>query len=244
MTLEWLPRFAPVRSWWCDVRVDAWLEVSLEEYKTLRGESAAGIEQIQRTFQIGVVALGVIAGFAADAAGTEPATGSELAVLAGLILGAPLLAALVVAIGLDELRRVIAAGAHVAGLEERVAECLGTAAPDTWLDAHGAGGPFRSGKEGGRSAPPLTWETMLRQTPPETRWTSSHWVRTYALFAASLPAVVLGLFRVGEAGEWELFAGSLAAVVVVVATTFYLQRIRGKTLSQIRQKALEDPHST
>ncbi len=217
MTAGWLPRFAPVRSWWCDVRVDAWLEVSLEEYKTLRGESAAG---------------------------TEPATGSELAVLAGLILGAPLLAALVVAIGLDELRRVIAAGAHVAGLEERVAECLGTAAPDTWLDAHGAGGPFRSGEEGSRSAPPLTWETMLRQTPPETRWTSSHWIRTYALFAASLPAVVLGLFRVGEADEWELFAGSLAAVVVVVTTTFYLQRIRGKTLSQIRQKALEDPHST
>jgi hypothetical protein len=57
--------------------VDAWLDVSLEEYKTLRGESPAGIEQIQRTFQIGVVALGVIAGFAADAAGTEPATGSE-----------------------------------------------------------------------------------------------------------------------------------------------------------------------
>jgi hypothetical protein len=49
-------------------RVDKWVDVALEEYKSLRQESLGAIEQMQRTLQIGLAAIGVITGFAVSAA--------------------------------------------------------------------------------------------------------------------------------------------------------------------------------
>jgi hypothetical protein len=40
--------------------MDDWVAAILEEYKTLRTESLQAIEQMQRTLQIGLVAIGVI----------------------------------------------------------------------------------------------------------------------------------------------------------------------------------------
>jgi hypothetical protein len=81
-----------------------WVTVALEEYKTLRQESLAAIEQMQRTVQIGLVAIGVLTAFGVEAVSKGPE------VQLGLAMATPVLAALVVALRLDELHRARSGG--------------------------------------------------------------------------------------------------------------------------------------
>jgi hypothetical protein len=53
--------------------MDDWVAAILEEYKTLRTESLQAIEQMQRTLQIGLVAIGVITGIGVDNADASAA---------------------------------------------------------------------------------------------------------------------------------------------------------------------------
>jgi hypothetical protein len=166
-----------------------WVAVALEEYKTLRAESLEAIEQMQRTLQIGVVAIGLITGFGIDT------SESGAAVQAGIAAATPALAAAVLVLWLDELRRSVFAGAHVARIEHRIAERY---APDD---------------------PPLTWETKIqKEFDPDSGYRyHRHWATAAALFAAAAPMVATGLVRLGQDHEWALFIATTAVVALLLA---------------------------
>ena len=153
---------------------EEWVTVALEEYKPLRQESLAAIEQMQRTLQIGLVAIGVLTAFAVEA------VGEGAGVQVGLALAAPLLAALVAALRLDELLRAVAAGAHIALLEQQIARRVGD------------------------EEPPLSWESNIQKTFSRPRDRLRHWATLLALFAAAVPTAVLGISDYGErhGPEW------------------------------------------
>lgn len=175
-----------------------WVAVALEEYRTLRAESLGAIEQMQRTLQIGLVAIGVITGFGVDA------SQSGAGVHVGIATATPAFAALVIVMWLDELRRAVFAGAQIAQIEHRIALRY---EPD---DA------------------PLTWESQIQTdyNPKNGYRYIRHWATTGALFAASLPMVVTGLYRLADENEWELFAGAaIGSAVVLVITAIYQHRV-------------------
>jgi hypothetical protein len=171
-----------------------WVAVALEEYKTLRTESLAAIEQMQRTLQIGLVAIGVITGFGVDASDSPP--GVQVAIA----IAPPAFAALVLVMWLDELRRAVFAGAHIAGLEHQIA-----------------------GRYEGED-PPLKWETGIQAAydPDQGYRYVRHWATAAALFAATGPVAVSGLLRLGQDGEWTLFkVAAVGLAIVLLAAGFY-----------------------
>jgi hypothetical protein len=176
--------------------MDEWFAAVLEEYKTLREEALGAIEQMQRALQIGLVALGFITGFGVDVAE------SGVAVQVGLVCGPPSLAALILVLSFEEYWRAVVAGAHVAVLEQRVAHYLHTS-PGGKRAVDGLG-------------PPLTWETRIARTAQPLGVRRTLAVRAAVLLGATFPAVSLGLFRLGDAGHWGWFAGSVVGVIIVV----------------------------
>jgi uncharacterized membrane protein len=185
-----------------------WVAIALEEYRTLRQESLAAMEQMQRTLQGGVVAIGVLTGFGVEA-GAEPAT------QIGLVAGAAIFAGLVMVMWLDELQRSVRAGAHVAGLEARIAAQV-------------------------ERPSPLTWETSIqaRFDPDRGYRYRREWATTAALYAAALPATVLGVYRLGDEGEGLLLAIAVAIVVASVLTVYAYQRRVHKTVGRLHHEAL------
>jgi uncharacterized membrane protein YhiD involved in acid resistance len=170
-----------------------WVAVALEEYKTLRTESLAAIEHMQRTMQIGLVAIGVLTAFAVDAAD------SGVGVQAGLATATPAFAAFILVMWLDELRRTVVAGAHIAKVECRI----------------------RHRYE--NDDPPLSWETNIQKTYPlhGYRWVRQ-WSTAGAVFAATAPVIAIGLVRVAQVDEWTLFlAACLAIVMILVLSALY-----------------------
>ena len=169
--------------------MDDWVAVILEEYKSLRTESLQAIEQMQRTLQIGLVAIGVITGIGVDNAD------ASAAVQVGIAASTPALAATVLVLWLDQLRRSVYAGAHCALIEHRLAE------------------HFRP-KE-----PPLTWETQIQtEYDKGGRYRyHRHWATFAALFAASMPMVVTSIVRLGREDDW-VAVGVLSIVFLGLVT--------------------------
>jgi hypothetical protein len=177
-----------------------WVSVALEEYKTLRTESLQAIEQMQRTLQIGVAAIGVITGFGIN-------SNTEAAVQAGIAIATPALALTVLVLWLDQLRRSVFAGAHIALLERRIAERF-------------------KGEE-----PPLTWETDIQAHDAVVSGYRyhRHWAVYVALVAAAAPMVVTGVIRLGRDGHWlgAVLTGAVALVLYGAAFLYqrYIHRI-------------------
>jgi hypothetical protein len=186
---------------------DAWITAALEEYRTLREESLSSIEQMQRTLQIGLVAIGVLTAFGVDV------TKSNLGIQAGLAITTPLVAAVVVALRLDELLRAVKAGAHIAVLEQRVAQRTG---------------------EGG---PPLTWESTIQEDFDPREDKRRHGAITAVLFAATAPAVLLGTSRLEQ--WWQQFLVIAVVALILVLTTVY-QRHKLDQVAGLHKAALEE----
>jgi hypothetical protein len=106
----------------------------------------------------------------------------------------PALAGTVLVLWLDQLRRSVFAGAHVALIEHRVA------------------GHFRA------DDPPLTWETNIqREFDPGSGYRyHHHWATAGALFAAAVPMIATSIVRLGRQGDWALFTATTIAVGLVV----------------------------
>jgi len=190
-----------------------WVAVALEEYKTLRTESLAAIEQMQRTLQIGVVAIGVITGIGVDT------SESAAVVQAGIAVATPAFAALVLILWLDELRRSVFAGAHVARIEHAIAQRY----------------------EG--EAAPLTWETKIQKEydPASGYRYHRHWATAGVLFAAAAPMVFTGLVRLGQDGEWALFTATAVVVAVLLTVAVgYQVRIHREVADKHRDARVED----
>jgi len=188
--------------------MDDWVAVILEEYKSLRTESLQAIEQMQRTLQIGLVAIGVITGFGVDNAD------ASAAVQVGIAAAPPALAATVLVLWLDQLRRSVYAGAHCALIENRLAE------------------HFRS------KDPPLTWETQVQTQYDESgryRY-HRHWATFVALFAATMPMVVTSLVRLAREDDWvAVTALSVVFVGLVVAASSYQAYVHGAVSDKHRK---------
>jgi hypothetical protein len=165
--------------------MDDWVAVILEEYKSLRSESLQAIEQMQRTLQIGLVAIGVITGIGVDNAD------ASAAVQVGIAASTPALAATVLVLWLDQLRRSVYAGAHCALIE------------------------YRLGKHFRHRERPLTWETQIQtEYDKGGRYRyHRHWATFAALFAASTPMVVTSIVRLGRGDDW-VAVGVLSFVFV------------------------------
>src|SRR4051794_19423998 len=177
---------------------------------------------MQRTLQIGLAAIGVIIGFGVRV------SNSDVAAQVVLACATPLVAALVIVLSLDEFRRAVQAGAHVAVLEQRVAERLGTATPIAWVAKRQA------------PAPPLTWETTIQLARGAgTYW--PHWTRTVGLFAATVPAVVLGVVHLLNEDKSEWFAVSLGFVALVVSAVCLYQLWVHAQLKTMAARAIGQP---
>jgi hypothetical protein len=178
---------------------DDWVGVALEEYKTLRQESLAAIEQMQRTLQIGLVAIGVLTGFGVDA--VNEGAGAQ----AGLAIFTPVVAALVIALRLDELLRAVRAGAHIALLERRIAARTD---PDQ---------------------PPLTWESSIQEDFVASDDKIRHGVTSLTLFVVSAPAVVLATVELAqEQPAWAPVAVVLAVLLIAFLTAVYQRYMLGR----------------
>jgi hypothetical protein len=184
-----------------------WITVALEEYKSLRQESLSAIEQMQRTLQIGLVAIGVLTAFGADAV----TRGTGVAV--GLALATPVLAALVAALRLDELHRAVAAGAHAAGLEQRIARKVRD------------------------EVPPLTWESKVQRQFKPTEDKIRHWATLAALLAATAPAVVLGIGEYRAHHQDWLWV--VAGVGLIFAATCWYQQFTLNRVAALHGTARE-----
>ena len=122
----------------------------------------------------------------------------------GLAISTPLVAALVVVLRLDELQRVVKAGAHIAVLEKRIAQEF----PD--------------------DGPPLTWETNIQDEFRFAGDSLRHWVIAVTLFAASVPAVLLGVANLaGDDRELALQAVAAIAILTTAYQLWVLVRVSG-----------------
>ena len=187
-----------------------WVSVALEEYRTLRSESLQAIEQMQRTLQIGVAAIGLITGFGIDSK-------TETAVQAGIAAATPALALTVLILWLDQLRRSVFAGAHLALLEERVARRF---EPEE---------------------PPLSWETNIQIQDAEVSGYRyhRHWAVLVALFAAATPMVVTGLIRLWRDGEHLAFGLTAAISLLLLGVAIAYQAHIHKVVSNKHTETCE-----
>jgi hypothetical protein len=113
-----------------------WVDLVLEEYKSLRQESLAAIDRQQRVLASGTATAGVVLGL-----GVNASPGSTLAAVLLVGLG-PLLALLITVMWLGEVERMVRAGAYVSRLESRINRNLVEAALEweSWLRREAPGG--------------------------------------------------------------------------------------------------------
>jgi hypothetical protein len=130
----------------------------------------------------------------------------------GLALATPVLAALVVALSLDELHRTVAAGAHAAVLEQRIARKVG------------------------EDEAPLIWESEVQRRFKPKEDKIRHRAILAVLFAATAPAVVLGISDFGEdhTPEWALV---VIGVALICAAACWYQRSTLNALAALHDTA-------
>jgi len=134
----------------------------------------------------------------------------------GLILAPPLLAGLISVMGIEELRRAVDAGNHLARLERQVARRLGA----------------------GRAAP-LRWETKIQSIRSEGKGFTTHWWRTCALFVAGIPAIGLGVASLIRSEDDTLALGlSGALCLIFVVACLWFQRQRHIELTNVTRTAM------
>jgi hypothetical protein len=173
-----------------------WLSAALEEYKSLRAESLAAIEQAQRSVQLGLAGIAAITAFSASGSQNTVVAGFITAV-AGLVFAAPL-----VVLWALEVRRSINAGAHVAGLEARI-------------DKHCA-----------EKEPPLRWETTIQRGFTTKGAYVYDWAVFLTLSAATLPSVTIGFAHMvnRHADPAWIVGAALVDIGTVAFMTSFLRR--------------------
>lgn len=174
----------------------SWVDVALEEYKSLRQESLQAIDRQHRILALGAATSGVLLGI-----GVKAHSGG---LFAAILLTAlmPLLAAFVVLLWLGEFERMVRAGAHIAmTLEPRIAEQY----PD---ETH----------------PPLVWEGLLRKQAPGRRRIQRLYPVIFGFIVLSLGLIgaVYGFIGLLEAKHSLAAVVALAADTVVFVWTAWV----------------------
>lgn len=186
-----------------------WLSAALEEYKSLRAESLGAIEQAQRSVQLGLAGIAAITAFSAS--------GSHNTAVEGFItaVAAPAFAAPLVVLWVLEVTRAINAGAHISGLEARIAAHVGDAVP------------------------PLIWETTIQQGFEDKRGAYTYdWAVFLTLLAATLPSVTIGFVRLAHRAEaeWWIAGAALVDLGAIAFMTVFLRR-RHEEMTSVHLRA-------
>jgi hypothetical protein len=191
-----------------------WVDVAMEEHKTLREESLGAIEQAQRSLQLGLAAIAAITAFAATQ-GTSVGTLDDVAIS----LAGPLVAALVGILWVLEVFRAVRAGAHIAALEQRINR------------------RFPAGDDA------LRWETSVLDAfskPGNKTWVYN-WAVRLTLFATTIPSVAIGFDRLrhrAHHGSWLLAV--IVIDVVLVLLSLGLQQWFDHAAKQHRLDAIRE----
>jgi hypothetical protein len=109
-----------------------------------------------------------------------------------IALAGPAIATATLMQWLLETKRAVRAGTHIAELEQEFQRRFGGDAP-------------------------LRWERIVRAEFNPRKSFTYHWSVLGTLLVASLPAVALGLFALGTAGEWLWFAGGVVGDALIVS---------------------------
>jgi hypothetical protein len=185
-----------------------WVDVAMEEYKTLREESLSAIEQAQHSLQLGLAAIAAITAFGATK-GTSGATVQDVAIA----VASPLVAALVGVLWLLEVRRAVRAGAYNARLEQRI-------------NRH-----FPNEKAA------LGWESEIqRQFTGKGSYTFDRAV-LLTLFATTIPSVVVGLVRLDKRHQEGWFWGALAFDIALLLAAIAYQLVGNRAMTRVREAA-------
>ncbi len=148
--------------------MNEWLEVCLEEYKTLRAESMSAMSAQQSILNYGFATTAALI-----AVGFHNWTG-QVGITIVVFLGfLPIVSSLVLIIWLGEVARMMRASVRLITLEEKI---------NSFLD---------------KPDPALTWETWLRQKDdgnhtPQLKWNYAAIV--FAFMLISLFSIVIGIF--------------------------------------------------
>lgn len=184
-----------------------WVDIAVEEYRTLRSESLGAIEQAQRSLQLGLAAIAAITAFASDGKGI-----GTLEIVAVAVAG-PLVATLVTVLWLLELKRAVFAGSHIAELEQRI----NAAFPDR-----------------GRA---LTWESDVQERFTRKGAYTFDRAVVLTLFATTVPSVVVGIGRLHRHHHPAWIAGVVVFVVGLLAVSLGHQWRVNRTMAARRQQA-------
>ncbi len=192
-----------------------WIDIALEEYRTLREESLAAIAQAQGSLQLGLTAIGVVTAFAA-LKDTDVSPFADVC----LACAAPLIAARVGVVRAFEVKRAVVAGSHNARLEQAINRSLDQGLPEA-----------------------LSWESDAADTYGPKDDGSAHGFDTAVLatlYAASLPSVAIELSRLHSSRHHVAYYVLIGAVIVLVATVAELGRRRTMTaIDDARRGAAE-----
>lgn len=173
------------------------IEIALEEYKTLRQESLTSMQMQQAVLRYGLAIISALIAVAVNAWG-DIALSSIV-----LLVFLPILCYLILMIWMGEVARMMRAGKYLYGLEKKINESFGS-------------------NDG-----PLDWEISLRDFSkgngtPQLTWNYLAILGLLLFFAVS--SIVFGSYRVwGEVGSQlllvidviEIFAFIIAFVILV-----------------------------
>jgi hypothetical protein len=166
-----------------------WVDVALEEYRTLRQESLEAINRQLQILGLGTTASGVVLGL-----GVKASAGSATAAVL-LVFFSPLLDLLVAILWLGEMERMVRAGRHIATLEQRISA------------------------EFPEQPPPLDWEQSLRQHAAARRRLLSVYRSIFGiLLLLGLVAAILGNIGLIEHASWLVWVPTSALDLAILLT--------------------------
>jgi hypothetical protein len=185
-----------------------WVDVAMEEYKTLRQESLGSLEQAQRAVQIGLAAIAAITAFGA----TSRSAGTFQD--AAIVSAGPAVAALVWIIWLLEIERSMRAGRYIAQLEWRI----NASAPD--------------------EPPALGWENKMLGEKKPLGSSAYNIVVPLMLIVTSLPSAAVGVARLIDHRDWGALAVATSFDVVVLVYTARFHRDLERKMDEHRETVL------
>jgi hypothetical protein len=179
---------------------EKWIDIAMEEYKTLREESLAAIAGQQQVLIVGLGGIGVLLGVGAASWNDSDKNSLAAIVLLALI---PLLCYLMLIIWIGEVIRMRRAGNFIAGIEQRI------------------NAAFPSRKD------VLSWETRFRQPLPKNNIKLS---KNYQAIICLFLLTALLSIALGDTLIFEIVSGcafvclNVAELLFFGATTYYLYR--------------------
>lgn len=191
-----------------------WVDVAIEEYKSLRDESLKSIEQAQHSVQLGLAAIAAITAFGATASPSAAAL-QDVA----LAVAAPLVATLIWILWLLELGRAVRAGAHNAVLEKRINRRL--------LDKV-------DGEE------PLGWEIKMLDTRTHLGSYAFNWAIPLALFATAIPSVAVGMERLHRHHPGAPLWSAIGVDAVLLAATIRRNSLAREEMHKLKDEGKKE----